>query len=131
MNADDMVALTEAWMTAKEAERLAIEARRRVEDEILNLVGLTEHHEGTETYQTKVGHTVKIVGRLSRKVDADKAQEIAAEHGLTEHLSSLFRWKPEINMTNWKRTSPEVTAILSDAVTVTPSRPSFSVTLED
>lgn len=131
MNADDMVALTEAWMTAKEAERLAVEARRKVEDEILKLVGLSEHHEGTESYQTNVGHTVKIVGRLSRKVDAEKVQEIAAEHGLTEHLSSLFRWKPDINMTNWKRASPEITAILSDAVTVTPSRPSFSVTLED
>ena len=127
----DIFALSEAWMVAKEAERGAVEARRKVEDQLLALVGLDETHEGTMSILTDMGHTVKIVGRLTRKVDADKVQEIAAEHGLSEHLSSLFRWKPEINMTNWKRAAPEITAVLSDAVTVTPSRPSFSITLEN
>lgn len=127
----DLFALSEAWMSAKEAEKVATDARRQIEDQLIALIGLNEDHEGTMSLKTSVGHTVKIVGRLTRKVDAEKVQEIAAEHGLSEHLSSLFRWKPEINMTNWKRAAPEITAALSDAVTVTPSRPSFSITVEE
>ena len=123
--------LAEAWMQAKEAERMAVEARRAVEDQLIALFRISEQMEGTFNTKTQTGHAIKIVVRMSRKVDADKVQELAAEHGLTEHLSSLFRWKPEINMTAWKATSPEITAVLADAVTVTASRPSFSITLEN
>jgi hypothetical protein len=122
--------LSEAWLQAKEAERMAVEARRAVEDELVNVFGIQEQMEGTFNVQTNVGHQIKITGRLTRKVDADKVQELAAEHGLTEHLSSLFRWKPEINLTAWKATAPEITVLLADAITVTASRPSFSITLE-
>jgi len=109
---------------------MAVEARRAVEDELVNVFGIQEQMEGTFNVQTNVGHQIKITGRLTRKVDADKVQELAAEHGLTEHLSSLFRWKPEINLTAWKATAPEITVLLADAITVTASRPSFSITLE-
>ena len=131
MKQEDLFQLSEAWLQAKEAERMAVEARRAVEDELVRILGITEQMEGTINAKTLTGHSIKVVGRLSRKVDADKVQELAAEHGLTEHLSSLFRWKPEINLTAWKATSPEITAVLADAVTVTASRPSFSITLED
>ena len=123
--------LSEAWLQAKEAERMAVEARRAVEDELIKAFAIGEQMEGTFNAKTLTGHQIKITGRLTRKVDADKVQELAAEHGFTEHLSSLFRWKPEINMTAWKATSPEFTAVLADAVTVTASRPSFSITLEN
>ena len=119
------------WLEAKEAERVAIEARRAVEDQLIQMFRISEQMEGTFNAKTQTGHAIKIVGRLSRKVDAEKVQELAAEHGLTEHLSSLFRWKPEINLTAWKATSPEITAVLADAVTVSASRPSFSITLEN
>ena len=36
------------------------------------------------------GYKVKIVGRMNRKIDGDKIQEIAAEHGLSDHLATLF-----------------------------------------
>lgn len=110
---------------------MAIEARRSVEDQLIQTFRISEQMEGTFNATTQNGHSIKIVGRLSRKVDADKVQELAAEHGLTEHLSSLFRWKPEINLTAWKATSPEITAVLADAITVSASRPSFAITLEN
>jgi hypothetical protein len=69
-----------------------------------------------------------VEGRINRKVDADKLQAIAAEAGLTEHLSSLFRWKPEIAMSAWKAASPNITTPLLDAITATPGRPSFTIT---
>lgn len=96
MNEADLFKLSEAWLQAKEAERMAVEARRAVEDQLIQTFRISEQMEGTFNAKTKTGHSIKIVGRMSRKVDADKVQELAAEHGFTEHLSSLFRWKPEL-----------------------------------
>jgi hypothetical protein len=123
---DDLNTLSEMWLTAKEAERQAIEDRRRSEDRIKSLAGVSENMEGTETVDPD-RFTIKIVGRIDRKVDSDKLQELAAEHGLTEHLSTLFRWKPEINMAVWKATDEAITKPLAAAITAKPGRPSFTI----
>lgn len=119
--------LCETWMQAKQAEAMAIETRRKIEDQVVSLIGLPETFEGTENAEAE-GYKIKIVGRMTRKVDADKVQEIAAEHGLTEHLSALFRWKPEMNVSIWKATDSSITEPLLDAITTSPGRPSFSIT---
>jgi hypothetical protein len=119
-------ALTEAWLAAKKAETEAVEWRRKTEDALTKHLGLAPEFEGTESFQ--IGeHKVKIIGRMTRKVDADRLQEIAAEHGLSSHLPALFRWKPEINATAWKSTDASITNPLLAAVTTTPGRPSFSI----
>ena len=123
---DDLNELAAMWLAAKEAEREAVEDRRRIEDRIKSLVGVAENLEGTETVDPD-RYTIKIVGRIDRKVDGDKLQELAAEHGLTEHLSSLFRWKPEINMAAWKAADPSITKPLAAAITAKPGRPSFTI----
>jgi len=118
--------LTQAWLAAKKAETEAVEWRRKTEDALTKHLGLAPEFEGTESFQ--IGeHKVKIIGRMTRKVDADRLQEIAAEHGLSSHLPALFRWKPEINATAWKSTDASITNPLLAAVTTTPGRPSFSI----
>lgn len=118
--------LANKWIEWKEKEKYAVEARRELEDEMRRYANLTGDVDGTETI---LGATVKvkIVGRIDRKVDSDKLIELAAEHGLNEHLSSLFRWKPEINMSAWKMADSSITRPLADAITAKPGRPSFSV----
>ena len=123
---DDLNTLSEMWLAAKEAEREAVEDRRRIEDRIKSLAGVAETLDGTKTVDPD-RYTIKIVGRIDRKVDSDKLQELAAEHGLTEHLSSLFRWKPEINMAVWKATDEAITKPLAAAITAKPGRPSFTI----
>lgn len=123
---DDLNELAAMWLEAKEAERQAIEDRRRIEDSIKSLAGVAENMEGTETVDPDQ-FTIKIVGRIDRKVDSDKLQELAAEHGLTEHLSSLFRWKPELNMAVWKAADESITKPLAAAITAKPGRPSFTI----
>lgn len=123
---DDLNELAAMWLAAKEAEREAVEDRRRIEDRIKSLVGVAENLEGTETVEPDK-FTIKIVGRIDRKVDSDKLQELAAEFGLADHLSYLFRWKPEINMAAWKAADPSITKPLSAAITVKPGRPSFTI----
>ena len=123
---DDLNELAAMWLTAKEAEREAVEERRRIEDRIKSLAGVAETLDGTETVDPD-RYTIKIVGRIDRTVDSDKLQELAAEHGLSEHLSSLFRWKPEINMAVWKATDEAITKPLAAAITAKPGRPSFTI----
>ena len=114
------------WLEAKEAERVAVEKRRSIEDQILKAASIRDDVEGTENLMLE-GFKVKVVSRIDRKVDADKVQELAAEYGLTEHLSTLFRWKPELNMAVWKAADESITAPLSAAITAKPGRPSFSI----
>lgn len=121
--------LSAAWMEAKEAERMAVERRRAVEDHLALIMELEPDLDGTVSLKDKTcAYQVKAVGRLNRKVDSEKLQELAAEAGLTDHLSSLFRWKPEIDMKAWKACDPSITSALADAITVSQGRPSFSIT---
>ena len=118
--------LSAQWMEAKAAEKAAQDARRVIEDRMLSLIGLPEAFDGTEN--AEAGHyKIKLVGRLNHKIDADRLQELAAEHGLTDHLGSLFRWKPEINARSWKAAEACITKPLLQAITTTLGRPSFSI----
>jgi len=114
------------WHAEKEVERQAIENRRRLEDEMVKNFGLLPDLDGTVSKDVD-GFVIKITGRIDRKVDADKIQELAAQHGLESHLSTLCRWKPELNLSVWKNTSPQITSLLAPAITAKPGRPSFTV----
>lgn len=127
---DNLNELSSLWLAAKDAEKEATEDRRKIEDRIKSLVGFAENSEGTETVDPDQ-FTIKIVGRIDRKVDGDKVQELAAEFGLTEHLASLFRWKPEINIAVWKATDEAITKPLAAAITAKPGRPSFTITRKE
>lgn len=117
------------WMDAKEVEAAAIADRRKIEDRMFNELNLPANLNGTVNKLIN-GYKIKVEGRINRKIDADKLQEIATESGLTEHLSSLFRWKPEINTKVWNAADEAVTGPLLDAITSTPGRPTFTITKE-
>ena len=127
---DDLNELSALWLAAKETERIAVDERRKVEDRLLSLIGIAENLEGTESAFTDEGYAIKVVGRMNRKVDSEKLQLLAIEAGLEQHLSSLFRWKPEINATLWKAADPSITTPLLGAITTMPGRPSFTITKE-
>jgi len=122
--------LSNRWLELKVQEEYVVSERRLIEDQISSLIKIQETLEGVET--KKIGNLViKVTGRIDRKVNAEMVQEIAAENGLSEHLSALFRWTPAINMTAWKKCSPEITNILLGAVTSKPGRPSYKITIEE
>ena len=115
------------WSAAKTAEGEAVEARRAIEDRLVALLAIPEGKEGTTNASTEQGMVIKIVGRLNRKINTDRLQELATEHGLTEHLTALFRWSADINAAAWKSASAAITAPLLGAITTTAGRPSFSI----
>ena len=121
--------IAEQLIAVKREEGSIARKRKALEDELLSLLSVPDDLEGTMSAEQD-GYAVKIVGRINRRVDGVLLQQVAAEHGLSDHLSSLFRWKPEINMAVWKATSPEITSPLSDAIVAKPGRPSFTVTQE-
>lgn len=114
------------WMAAKAAEKEAVDRRRSAEDRLIIMlgVGMTD---GTETRQAG-GYEVKITQRMTRSVDADLLQSLAADAGLSDHLSDLFRWKPELNKKQWDHSAENIRAALAPAITEKPGRPSFSIT---
>lgn len=130
ITSSDLNELSQMWLVAKQAEAKAMSDRRKIEDRIKSLCGIAENLEGTETVAPD-HFTIKIVGRIDRKVDSDKLQELAAEHGLSEHLSSLFRWKPDLNMAAWKAADESITKPLAAAITAKPGRASFTITSKE
>lgn len=121
--------LYQRWLDAKKAEKEALDLRRAIEDELVMELDIAKTLDGTQNIEAE-GYKVKVVGRLDRKVNSDKLQDLAAEFGLTQHLSSLFRWKPEVNASAWKSADPLITAPLQDAITTTNGRPSFTIIKE-
>lgn len=121
--------LVNLWSKYKQDEIQATQSRRDVEDQISKILEINSANEGTVTLDVD-NFTVKIVSRLTRKVDSDALQEIAAEHGLSDHLTGLFRWKADLDMKSWKAASPEITNVLSAAITTTAGRPSYSISKE-
>lgn len=117
------------WLTAKKAEAAAVAERRELEDQMVKEFGIAKDLDGTTKVEAD-GFVIKIEGRINKKIDADKLQVLAAEAGLSEHLSSLFRWKPEINAKAWGAAADAVTGPLLGAITSTPGRPTFSITQE-
>ena len=122
--------LYQQWMEAKAAETEMTARRRALEDEMTKSLQITEDWEGSYTMKDG-GFKINIKRAFTRKVDDKRLTAIANEFGLQEYLSTLFRWKPEINLKAWKDTEPSVIDKLAQAVTTTPGRVSFKIEEEE
>lgn len=120
------MSLYQEWLTSKAAEKTAQDKRREIEDKLIELLAIDSAKEGTQKAEVD-GFEVKAVCRFNRSINADLLQEVAAEYGLSDHLGSLFRWKPEINAAAWKAAKPEILEPLMAAITAKPGRPSFTI----
>ena len=124
---DDLPFLASQWLDAKSEETAAQERRRKIEDQMAEALRINPAIEGQQTTEA-ADYKVKVTCRMTRKVDSDLLQELALESGIEQsHLSTLFRWKPELNMKEWKAAAPEITSALSGAITTTAGRPSFAI----
>lgn len=121
--------LFNAWLFYKTEETRFQDKRREVEDQLAKLLNIDAAKDGTKT-ESSGDFECKVTTRLNRKIDADLAQEIAAENGIEDQLSIVFRWKPDINLTAWKSASDDIKSKLIKAITTTASRPSFSISLK-
>ena len=82
----DLKTLSAEWLVSKYAEEKATTDRRKIEDQMVKLLAIPPDFESTETAEPE-GFVVKVSGRIDRKVDSEKLQELAAEAGLSDHLA--------------------------------------------
>ena len=125
------MSLYQAWLNAKQTEETAVKVRRDLEDHMVKEFNVASTMEGTKNFPTPDGFLVKIVGRMTRKVNAERLQELAAEHGLSDHLASLFKWTPTIVSDQWESADPSITKPLLDAITTTAGRPTFKIIVKE
>ena len=123
------MSLYQRWLDAKKMETLAVAERRDLEDQMAKQFNIPKDLDGTIKEELN-GYTIRMEGRINKKIDADKLQLLAAEAGLSEHLSSLFRWKPEINAKAWGAAADAVTQPLLGAITSTTGRPTLTIKKE-
>ena len=122
--------LYQQWMEAKAAEAEMTARRRAIEDEMAKSLQITEDWEGSYTMKDG-GFKINVKRAFTRKVDDKRLTALANEFGLQEYLSTLFRWKPEINLKAWKDTEPSVIDKLAQAVTTTPGKIGIKIEEEE
>ena len=126
----DLETLSADWLRYKTLEERTVVERRKIEDQLVKQIEIPENLDGTKNVELGE-YKIKIEGRINKKINSEKLQELAAESGLEDHLSSLFRWKPEINVAAWKNAAENITGKLAGAITTTPGRPSFSISKKE
>lgn len=116
-----------ALLAAKEAERLAIEARIDAEQALIALAGDLKA-EGTITLPSDA-YKITITTKVNRSVDQARLTEIASQVP-AEFGKRLIRWKPDLVLTELRyleANEPQVFAIVAQAITANPAKPSIEV----
>lgn len=122
--------LCQEWLDAKMHERSVISRRREIEDNLVEALRINDKSEGTKRIESSV-YNIAVEFKVNRKVDGKKLIEVAAANGIgNDVLQQIFRWKPEINMRDWKSADRSIVLALSNAVTTSDARPSVSITKE-
>lgn len=122
--------LCQEWLDAKMHERAVTARRREVEDQLITALRINDKSEGTKRIESS-GYNIAVEFKVNRKVDGKKLIEVAAANGIgNEILQQIFRWKPEINMRDWKSADRSIILALSNAVTTSEARPSVTITKE-
>ena len=116
-----------SWLEANAAETQALEARRAIEDTLIAELEIDPQLDGTVSGEED-GFKIKVVGRLTHKVDATEAMAVAKGHtDLVPYLETVFRWKPELAMAAWEQAPEHVRLAFSRAITTSAGRPSISI----
>lgn len=122
--------LCQEWLDAKMHERAVIARRREIEDNLVEALRINDKSEGTKRIESS-GYNIAVEFKVNRKVDGKKLIEVAAANGIgNDVLQQIFRWKPEINMRDWKSADRSIILALSNAVTTSEARPSVTITKE-
>ena len=122
--------LCQEWLDAKMHERAVISRRREIEDNLVEALRINDKSEGTKRIESS-GYNIAVEFKVNRKVDGKKLIEVAAANGIgNDILQQIFRWKPEINMRDWKSADRSIILALSNAVTTSEARPSVTITKE-
>ena len=103
--------------------------RQEAERWLMEAVGFDPSKEVTTHYGDEDNFVTFEVGK-TYKVDTDKLQELVEQNQISEKTADrTFRWKAEVNATEWKNLDEDVRNILAQAVTSKTGSPSVKINL--
>lgn len=119
--------LAERIMAAKAAEQTARDERVSAESE---LVAAIDSLPTEGSYNSEFGRfNVTVRTSINRKTTRE-ALEAIADRVPEAYRKRLIRWKPEVDLRELRfiqNNEPELAAIVSEAITETPAKPSVTV----
>jgi len=119
--------IAQQWREAKAAEEAARQARLEAEKLLLECMGKLAD-EGKQ-HQDTTWFRVTVTTRINRKVDSEILEKIQDQIPLPIR-ANVLRYKPELDLKEMRylqNNEPALYAILAQAITATPAKPSISV----
>ena len=120
----DLETLAVMWRAAKADEDDARERRIEIEQQILSHTGCRE--EGSQTHSAG-SYKVSVTGKLSRKLDADKWEQI--KDRVPDALRPV-EYKPTLDtkgMRYLEQNEPEIARVVAEAIETKPAKPAVQI----
>ena len=96
---------------------------------LVKKLGYDQTKEGTVHYGDEDNFVTFEVSR-TYKVDTNKLADLVQENQISgETADRVFRWKAEVNVTEWKSLDEDAKTILAQAVTTKTDSPSIKINL--
>lgn len=118
--------LFEQWIKLKTLEKEITTERKAIEDQIIKSENI--NHSFTQSYEEN-SVIVKIKSNKSYKIDYFDIVNVAIKHKINQDmLLELFRFKAEINRTNWNKLDYPEKDLYKPFISEKIGRPTFSIT---
>ena len=125
MSAMTIAQLVDARIAAKRAEDEAVQARRDIDAQIVELLRDPAQPEGTISTKLEDGRKVKAVFNMNRKVDSAALQ--SAWGGLSLDVQAIFKWKAEVSVSEMRKIDAQAQLVASKFFETTPGSVTISV----
>ena len=109
-----------SWLEAKNIEAVARQRRVEIEEEIYKALD-------GKSVKNDDGFKITISQSVSRKIDAEKAREVAAELGNEKLLGTIFSWEPKLIKKEYDALDKTMKDKFALAITEKMNKPTFKV----
>lgn len=118
--------LVAARISAKQAEDKAIAERRRIDEQLAELLKNPEKSEGSISQKLEdIGLKLTITYKINRSVDSKKLQ--AEWDKLSAGAQAAFKWKPEVSVSELRKLEGIDATVASAYITSKPGAPSVEI----
>jgi len=118
--------LVAARISAKLAEDEAIAERRRIDEQLAELLKNPEKPEGAISQKLEdMGLTLTVTYKINRSVDAKKLQ--AEWDKLSAGAQAAFKWKPEVSVSELRKLDGIDATVAAAYITSKPGAPSVEI----
>jgi len=118
--------LVAARISAKQAEDEAIAERRRIDEQLAELLKNPEKPEGAISQKLEdMGLTLTVTYKINRSVDAKKLQ--AEWDKLSAGAQAAFKWKPEVSVSELRKLDGIDATVAAAYITSKPGAPSVEI----